>query len=191
MSYVDYALTSLHNTLQMSITSDEVNYLVYRYLVEAGLAHAQFAFQAETQVHRLGFKGVRPGALVALLQKGLLFSEVEAHLGDDGVEKRCTAPYTLFGHECRLVEERDHKRDEPTDLNLQLSRHDILPREKRPDLHSLKNTSLKTTDTHVPHSPLKNTEPTDMMDVDEDLSRDIPSEKIRMFKGHTHEVPPI
>jgi transducin (beta)-like 1 len=66
----------------MSITSDEVNYLVYRYLLESGFTHSTFAFQYETAIHRSELKvnNVRPGALISLLQKGLLYSEVETHL---------------------------------------------------------------------------------------------------------------
>jgi transducin (beta)-like 1 len=71
----------------MSITSDEVNYLVYRYLVESGFTHTSFAFQYETCIHLQG-KGnskftkvnVVNGQLIQLLQKGLLFTQVETHL---------------------------------------------------------------------------------------------------------------
>lgn len=66
----------------MSVTSDEINYLVYRYLLESGFSHSTFAFQYETAIHRADIKGagVKPGALIRLLQKGLQFVEVETHL---------------------------------------------------------------------------------------------------------------
>ncbi|EGF81033.1 hypothetical protein BATDEDRAFT_35019 [Batrachochytrium dendrobatidis JAM81] len=90
----------------MSITSDEVNYLVYRYLLESGFTHSTFSFQHETAIHRAEVKGssVRPGALISLLQKGLQYLEVETHIQENGNEKRCIAPFTLLGpHECQIV----------------------------------------------------------------------------------------
>lgn len=66
----------------MSVTSDEINYLVYRYLLESGFSHSTFAFQHETAIHRAEVKGshVKPGALITLLQKGLQYMEVETHI---------------------------------------------------------------------------------------------------------------
>jgi transducin (beta)-like 1 len=88
----------------MSVTSDEVNYLVYRYLLENGFNHSSFALRNETDIHRSEIKGtIRPGFLVQLLQKGLLYLQVEQHLLRDGSEVPCSAPFTLLGkHECRL-----------------------------------------------------------------------------------------
>ncbi|KAH6599203.1 hypothetical protein BASA50_003231 [Batrachochytrium salamandrivorans] len=94
------------NQKVMSITSDEVNYLVYRYLLESGFSHSTFSFQHETAIHRAEIKGssVRPGALISLLQKGLQYLEVETHIQENGNEKRCIAPFTLLGpHECQIV----------------------------------------------------------------------------------------
>ncbi|KAJ3194052.1 Transducin (beta)-like 1 X-linked receptor 1 [Irineochytrium annulatum] len=89
----------------MSITSDEVNYLVYRYLLESGFQHSTFAFQQESNIHTRDYhhqynyslgghlqgiphqqrpdeiraSRVPPGALIHYLQKGLQYVEVEAH----------------------------------------------------------------------------------------------------------------
>ena len=64
----------------MSITSDEVNYLVYRYLAESGFHHSSFCFQYESLVHLQDKSTVNNGQLINLLQKGLLFSQVEHHI---------------------------------------------------------------------------------------------------------------
>ena len=88
---------------KMSITSDEVNYLVYRYLQESGFIHSSFAFGHESLVLKSDVKGatVAAGALVHTLQKGLLYMEAEAHLNDDGSERDCTRPFSLLGvHHC-------------------------------------------------------------------------------------------
>lgn len=81
------------------ISSDEVNYLVFRYLMESGMSsplplsagftHAQFAMQQEAAIHRgdVDKTLVKPGALVAMLQKGLQYTEVEAHSLDVSANK--------------------------------------------------------------------------------------------------------
>lgn len=91
----------------MNITSDEVNYLVYRYLLESGFTHSSFSFQHESQLSRRSeeFKAlnVRSGALINLLQKGLQYIEVETHVDQDGTEKDCVAPFFLLKpHQCIL-----------------------------------------------------------------------------------------
>ncbi|ORY35151.1 WD40 repeat-like protein [Rhizoclosmatium globosum] len=106
-----------------TITSDDVNYLVYRYLLESGFTHSTFAFAQEAAVHTRDYlhhhvslpsaypsmlkpddiKGARvpPGALVAFLQRGLLYQEVETHSLDDGSHKKCSIPFSLTQpHEC-------------------------------------------------------------------------------------------
>ncbi|KAJ3297569.1 hypothetical protein HK104_000367 [Borealophlyctis nickersoniae] len=101
----------------MSITSDEINYLVYRYLLESGFTHSSFAFQAESAIHKTEIKGanVRPGAMISLLQKGLQYIEVETHTNEDGTEKKCTAPFSLLGtHVCEIQQEDEKDESRPT-----------------------------------------------------------------------------
>ncbi|KAI8894868.1 WD40-repeat-containing domain protein [Globomyces pollinis-pini] len=103
----------------MSITSDEINYLIYRYLVESGFNHTSFAFQYETAIHTLDIKGknLKPGKLIQLLQKGLLFSQVESHINDDGSEKKCIAPYhVLEEHTCQIKEKKKKRKKENKEL---------------------------------------------------------------------------
>ncbi|QDZ24539.1 WD40 repeat domain-containing protein [Chloropicon primus] len=70
----------------MSITSDEVNYLVFRYLQESGFQHAAFTFGYESLVHKSEINGndVPPGALISFIQKGLQYVELEANLTAEG-----------------------------------------------------------------------------------------------------------
>ena len=90
----------------MSITSDEVNFLVYRYLLEsgephthththssisppvipAGFQHAAFTFGLESHVHQTSINGtvIPPGALISMLQKGLEYMEAEASITEVG-----------------------------------------------------------------------------------------------------------
>ena len=70
----------------MSLTSDEMNYLVYRYLLESGFTHAAFALGNESYVdgRKLtdGQREVPPGALISFVQKGLQYCELEANLNE-------------------------------------------------------------------------------------------------------------
>eukprot|EP00742_Colponemidia_sp_Colp-10_P002767 GILJ01002957.1.p1 GENE.GILJ01002957.1~~GILJ01002957.1.p1 ORF type:complete len:498 (+),score=66.24 GILJ01002957.1:214-1707(+) len=94
----------------MSITSDEVNFLVYRYLLESGFRHAAYTFGYESLIAKSNIKAadVPPGALVSFLQKGLQYIEIEAHLADSGKEIHCDQPFTLLTpHTCRLKEKKE------------------------------------------------------------------------------------
>lgn len=69
----------------MSISSDEVNYLVYRYLQESGFTHAAYTFGYESFIGKTSIaRGVElpPGALVSFIQKGLQYLELEANLNE-------------------------------------------------------------------------------------------------------------
>lgn len=66
----------------MSISSDEVNYLVYRYLQENGFSHSAFTFAYESLVAKSSVvhTDLPPGALVTFLQKGLEYVTIEEHI---------------------------------------------------------------------------------------------------------------
>ena len=88
----------------MSLTSDELNFLIYRYLMESGFVHSAFTFSHEsyvTKVRRCLAKRcamtrllstrvqaniesskVPPGALISFVQKGLQYAEIEAHVSE-------------------------------------------------------------------------------------------------------------
>ena len=134
----------------MALTSDEINFLIYRYLREsgpsictlhalanrkprtvalssalltcslllffspiccdAGFEHSAYAFGHESFVYKssLDTSSVPPGALISFVQKGLQYSEIEAHLTDDGSEVVCDEPFSVTKpHVCR---ERDKRR---------------------------------------------------------------------------------
>uniref|UniRef100_A0A8C6Z6E9 Transducin beta like 1 X-linked n=1 Tax=Nothoprocta perdicaria TaxID=30464 RepID=A0A8C6Z6E9_NOTPE len=70
----------------MSITSDEVNFLVYRYLQESGFSHSAFTFGIESHISQSNINGtlVPPAALISILQKGLQYVEAEISINEDG-----------------------------------------------------------------------------------------------------------
>ena len=68
----------------MSVSSEEINFLVYRYLQESGFSHTAFSFFNESTIPRSNINGanVPPGALISLIQRGLQYKEMEAHLNE-------------------------------------------------------------------------------------------------------------
>lgn len=68
------------------VKSDEVNYLVFRYLQESGYVHAAFTFGYESQVVKSKIDGsqIPPGALLSFVQRGVNFCEIEETLKQDG-----------------------------------------------------------------------------------------------------------
>ncbi|XP_027344964.1 WD40 repeat-containing protein HOS15-like isoform X2 [Abrus precatorius] len=67
-----------------SISSVELNYLVFRYLQESGFTHSAFTFGYEAGINKCPIDGnlVPPGALVTFVQKGLQYFEMEANLSN-------------------------------------------------------------------------------------------------------------
>lgn len=71
----------------MSITSDEVNFLVYRYLEESGFHHSAFVFGLESHISQSNINGalVPSAALISIIQKGLQYVEAEISINEDGM----------------------------------------------------------------------------------------------------------
>ncbi|KAI9996606.1 hypothetical protein PInf_014338 [Phytophthora infestans] len=91
----------------MAITSDEVNFLVYRYLQESGFLHSAFTFAYESQLAKSSVINTElpPGALVSFMQKGLQYVGIEAHINEDGTERECDGDFSLLSpHICRVAQ---------------------------------------------------------------------------------------
>ena len=69
----------------MALTSDEVNFLVYRYMLESGFQHSAFTFGSESMIAKSSINGesVPPGALITFIQKGLQYLEIEAQVNQE------------------------------------------------------------------------------------------------------------
>ncbi|KAK4354718.1 hypothetical protein RND71_026912 [Anisodus tanguticus] len=72
----------------ISITSAELNYVVFRYLHESGFSHSAFALGYEAGINKSTIDGnlVPPGALVTFVQKGIQYLELEANLSHDDTD---------------------------------------------------------------------------------------------------------
>ena len=67
----------------LSVTAEEINYLIYRYLQESGFVHSSFTFAHESLAGKLrprNSSSIPPGALVLFLQKGLQYIGMEESL---------------------------------------------------------------------------------------------------------------
>jgi hypothetical protein len=80
-----WSLSPESSVVAMSnLTSEEVNFLIYRYLLENGFVHSGFVFGHESLVAKsnIGSAEVPPAALISFIQKGLQYTELESHLND-------------------------------------------------------------------------------------------------------------
>ncbi|KAK6528353.1 hypothetical protein TWF281_009596 [Arthrobotrys megalospora] len=69
------------------LTSEQVNYLVWRYLQESGFEKSTFSFQDDCRAQHLEgkFKNwVKPGALINIIQKGLQYLALETSIYENG-----------------------------------------------------------------------------------------------------------
>jgi len=101
----------------MSISSDEVNFLIFRYLQESGFHHSAFAFGYESLVVNSNINGseVPPGALISYLQKGLQYKEIETHLGENGLPISCEEPFNILTpHVCQAKKKGDTSQQDKT-----------------------------------------------------------------------------
>lgn len=66
----------------MSVSMDEVNYLVWRYMQENGFPHAAFVFDTECNAGATNIPGAQipPNALITLLQKSLIYLKIEKRI---------------------------------------------------------------------------------------------------------------
>ncbi|CAI0461573.1 unnamed protein product [Linum tenue] len=71
-----------------SITSVELNYLVFRYLQESGFTHSAFALGYEAGINKCTIDGnmVPPASLITFVQKGLQYLEMEANLSNSDAD---------------------------------------------------------------------------------------------------------
>lgn len=63
----------------MSVSMDEINFLVWRYMQENGFPHAAFVFETESLAERTNITATQipPGALISLLQKSIIYLKLE------------------------------------------------------------------------------------------------------------------
>ncbi|XP_055712499.1 F-box-like/WD repeat-containing protein TBL1XR1 [Phlebotomus papatasi] len=154
----------------MSFSSDEVNFLVYRYLQESGFHHSAYTFGIESHISQSNINGavVPSAALLTMLQKGLKYTEAEISVDEDGNVHRLTEGLTLI----------DAVMPEVVAI--------------RQNLHNQQKQAIKTEpasggetngeESTVAAAPA----PVDTMEVDQSI--EIPASKVTVLRGHESEV---
>ncbi|KAG6897965.1 hypothetical protein C0992_008355 [Termitomyces sp. T32_za158] len=99
--------SSRPNDYALRITADEVNCLIYSYLLDSGFTHSAFAVKIEGQLDRSPYasKHIQRGELIELLSKSLLYIEVESHWKNDALANTCKSGFSLLEpHICSTSE---------------------------------------------------------------------------------------
>ena len=69
--------------MSIVLKANELNTIIYKYLLEAGLNHTAYTFFNEASLaqplHEFRFD-VKAGHLLSLLEKSLIYSQIEAHV---------------------------------------------------------------------------------------------------------------
>ncbi|KAK5646691.1 hypothetical protein RI129_005155 [Pyrocoelia pectoralis] len=154
----------------MSFSSDEVNFLVYRYLQESGFQHSAYTFGIESHISQSNINGalVPPAALLSILQKGLQYTEAEISISEDGTEQRLVESLSLIDavmpdivatRQNQQNQQKQAIKSEITDTNGEESSEVVVA---------------------VVSTPSEN------MEVD--ISIEIPSSKATVLRGHESEV---
>ncbi|KAF9678555.1 hypothetical protein SADUNF_Sadunf07G0046900 [Salix dunnii] len=160
-----------------SITSVELNYLVFRYLQESGFTHSAFVLGYEAGINKCTIDGnmVPPGALITFIQKGLQYLEMEANLSNqsDNTNSRMITD-TEVKHEENGISEGNF-----TSELLTLA-----------SPHASKVSALVPCDntTIVKFLDLSGPEPMDICTASKSQTCEIPSSDVMILEGHTSEV---
>ncbi|KAL1919846.1 uncharacterized protein VTP21DRAFT_1777 [Calcarisporiella thermophila] len=184
----------------MSLTSEEVNYLIYRYLLESGFNHTSFAFQHESRINKsdlLKSAKVQPGALITVLQKGLQYMEVEAHLNEDGTARPCDNPFNLVReHKCETIRKSKRDRKEERKLHQRAEKNENPPEdteqpltvtERSEDTLNVQDVEMKevTQDVETPAAALSSLS---VNGGEKQSTLDYGAGEIIQLKGHDNEV---
>ncbi|KAH7102918.1 WD40-repeat-containing domain protein [Auriculariales sp. MPI-PUGE-AT-0066] len=81
----------------VDVSAREINLLIYNHLMDSGFTHTAWVLGMEarldTDVRRVA---VKPGLLIELLVKALLYLEVDAHMDNNNFRQDCQAPFSLI-----------------------------------------------------------------------------------------------
>ncbi|RIB18696.1 WD40-repeat-containing domain protein [Gigaspora rosea] len=107
----------------MPVRSEEIDYLIYRYLLEHNYAHSAFVFNTEANVEKnaaaqkLDIGSVKRDALVLTIRRAMLYKDLVYHTPLHGPMINCKAELNLIGkHICDVVL-LDNESTEETNTN--------------------------------------------------------------------------
>ncbi|XP_011434775.1 F-box-like/WD repeat-containing protein TBL1XR1 [Crassostrea angulata] len=150
----------------MSFTSDEVNFLVYRYLQESGFVHSAYTFGIESHISQSNINGalVPPAALLNIIMKGLQYTEAEISIGEDGAQAKNIEALTLIDAVMPDVVESKKQAAQPAP--------------------KIKTEPASTNGEEATPAEIANH--TDAMEVE--VGQEIPTNKATVLRGHESEV---
>ncbi|CAI0461576.1 unnamed protein product [Linum tenue] len=169
-----------------SITSVELNYLVFRYLQESGFTHSAFALGYEAGINKCTIDGnmVPPASLITFVQKGLQYLEMEANLSnsDADVEEDFSflQPLDLITKDVRELRQMIKERKK----GLQKERD---KREKEKEKEKEKERE-KDKETEKEHERELGAEPMEMAVPSTSQTCEISSSDVMILEGHASEV---
>ncbi|ESP00289.1 hypothetical protein LOTGIDRAFT_225956 [Lottia gigantea] len=149
----------------MSFSSDEVNFLVYRYLQESGFVHSAYTFGIESHISQTNINGalVPPAALLNIIQKGLQYTEAEISIAEDGTVRPMESLSLIDAVMPEVVESK---------------------KQAAAKANPIKTENVNTNGEDATHAV--STNHTDSMEVDGTV--DIPTSKTTVLRGHESEV---
>jgi len=93
--------------MNVQVTSDDINILIYKYLHESGFNFSPAVFNMEAKVEEaarrkgIAEKDVETGLLVKIIYKGLFYMDMELHALPDESTIKCNAPiHLIHKHHC-------------------------------------------------------------------------------------------
>lgn len=158
----------------MSFSSDEVNFLVYRYLLESGFQHSAYLFGIESHISQSNINGalVPPAALLSILQKGLQYTEAEISIGEDGIEQRLVESLSLIDAVMPEV----------------VAVRQNLQNQQKQAIKTEPPSSAETNGEETVAPATVSTAPVSAESMDVDGSIEIPASKATVLRGHESEV---
>ncbi|KAF2285043.1 hypothetical protein GH714_037531 [Hevea brasiliensis] len=196
-----------------SITSAELNYIVFRYLQESGFTHSAFALgYDEAGINKCTIDGnmVPPGALITFVQKGIQYLEMEANLtcqGDADVDEDFSflQPLDLITkdvYELRQMikdkkknlhkdRDKDKDKDQDKEKDKEFEREHERERARQEDNTDKEMVADQADKNNVKHEENGNSgvpEPMEVSTTSTSQVCEIPSSDVMILEGHTSEV---
>ncbi|CAI5760550.1 unnamed protein product [Candida verbasci] len=111
----------------MSLTSKEVNYIIYRYLQESGYDLSAYALDQQSQCSKYGNEDIRnkikPGCLISLIQKGILYTIAESEVKS---EQSLTFLGSLINNDLDSITEEEIIRSQKQNGKQQLNEPEVI-----------------------------------------------------------------
>ncbi|XP_076889588.1 WD40 repeat-containing protein HOS15-like [Bidens hawaiensis] len=178
-----------------TITAQELNFMVFRYLQESGFLHTAFSFGHEAAIDKetsVEANSVPPGALVTFVQKGIQHLKMEANLKLDGAEADAEEDFSFMkpfdllnmnANELRAAKELENLIKMGKEIEITERIANNKQKEKIPDNVNYKLNETVTAEGHEPTNM-----PPSSIPQPRKRPRGILSTDVLTLEGHSAEV---